>query len=110
MIFISYLIALQKNEAIKKIAELGSLPSEAFESYQDMNSKQLFKKLESCNAKLKNYSHVNKKALDHFMSFSEQKEKLIARNNELDEGKQVCEDTSCRISVPSCFLLIFSFR
>ncbi|KAF6031627.1 SMC3 [Bugula neritina] len=82
----------KKNEAIKKIAELGSLPSEAFESYQDMNSKQLFKKLESCNAKLKNYSHVNKKALDHFMSFSEQKEKLIARNNELDEGKQKIEE------------------
>lgn len=51
---------------------------------------QLFKKLESCNTELKNYSHVNKKALDHFMSFSEQKEKLIARNGELDEGRTVC--------------------
>lgn len=33
---------------------------------------------------------MNKKALDHFMSFSEQKEKLIARNTELDEGHTVC--------------------
>lgn len=38
---------------------------------------------------LKRYSHVNKKALDHFMSFSEQKEKLIARNAELDDGRDV---------------------
>lgn len=32
---------------------------------------------------------MNKKALDHFMSFSEQKEKLLARNQELDEGHGV---------------------
>jgi len=82
----------KKNDALKKIAELGSLPSEAFEKYQNMNSKQLWKKLEKCNADLKNYSHVNKKALDHFMSFSEQKEKLIGRNSELDEGRTKIEE------------------
>lgn len=50
---------------------------------------QLFKKLEKCNADLKKYSHVNKKALDHFMTFSDQKEKLMARNAELSEGREV---------------------
>ena len=33
---------------------------------------------------LKKYSHVNKKALDQFISFSEQKEKLMNRKEELD--------------------------
>ena len=32
------------------------------------------------------YAHVNKKALDQFVSFSEQKEKLIERKKELDKG------------------------
>lgn len=47
---------------------------------------QLFRKLEQCNTELKKYSHVNKKALDQFVNFSEQKEKLIKRQDELDRG------------------------
>uniref|UniRef100_UPI0035A3D6C6 Structural maintenance of chromosomes protein 3 n=1 Tax=Homo sapiens TaxID=9606 RepID=UPI0035A3D6C6 len=39
-----------------------------------------------CNTELKKYSHVNKKALDQFVNFSEQKEKLIKRQEELDRG------------------------
>lgn len=35
---------------------------------------------------MKKYSHVNKKALDQFVNFSEQKEKLIKRQDELDRG------------------------
>lgn len=34
-------IMLQKNDAIKNIAELGSLPSEAFEKYLSLSSKQV---------------------------------------------------------------------
>ena len=43
-------------------------------------------KLDSSNhlQELKKYSHVNKKALDQFISFSEQKEKLMNRKEELD--------------------------
>lgn len=50
---------------------------------------QLFKKLEQCNEELKKYSHVNKKALDQFVNFSEQKEKLIQRKEELVRAHQV---------------------
>ena len=42
------------------------------------------KRLDECNKELKKYSHVNKKALDQFVSFSEQKEKLLARKDEID--------------------------
>lgn len=47
---------------------------------------QLFKELEKTNNHLKKFSHVNKKALDQFMSFSDQKEKLQKRKEELDRG------------------------
>ncbi|XP_043912265.1 structural maintenance of chromosomes protein 3 [Protopterus annectens] len=76
----------KKEECMKKIRELGSLPQEAFEKYQTHTLKQLFRKLEQCNTELKKYSHVNKKALDQFVNFSEQKEKLIKRQEELDRG------------------------
>lgn len=45
----------------------------------------MWKKLQKCNAELKNYSHVNKKALDQFVNFSERKDKLIERKQQLDK-------------------------
>ena len=79
---------------MRKIRELGSLPSDAFEKYQDLGIKQLFKKLEHCNGELKKYSHVNKKALDQFVNFSDQKEKLIKRKEELDRAHSVSDIVS----------------
>ncbi|XP_060076543.1 structural maintenance of chromosomes protein 3-like [Ylistrum balloti] len=82
------LLLKKKDECMRKIRELGSLPSDAFEKYQNLSLKQLFKKLEQCNHELKKYSHVNKKALDQFVNFSDQKEKLIKRKDELDRGHE----------------------
>lgn len=82
------LLLKKKEECMRKIRELGSLPSDAFEKYQNLSFKQLFKKLEQCNQELKKYSHVNKKALDQFINFSEQKEKLVKRKEELDRGHE----------------------
>merc|ERR1712096_357631 len=66
----------------------GSLPQDAFEKYQGYSHKTLMKELEKCNKELKKYSHVNKKALDQYVSFNEQKEKLLARKEEIDRGKE----------------------
>ena len=90
LIYISHIV-LQKEECMRKIRELGSLPSDAFEKYQNLNSKQLFKKLDQCNHELKKYSHVNKKALDQFVNFTEQKGKLIKRKEELDKAHTVLD-------------------
>jgi chromosome segregation ATPase len=51
---------------------------------------QLEKKLLQCNQELKKYENVNKKALDQFVSFSEQKDKLSKRKDELDRAQRVC--------------------
>ncbi|KAL3863460.1 hypothetical protein ACJMK2_005214 [Sinanodonta woodiana] len=80
------LLLKKKDECMRKIRELGSLPSDAFEKYQNLGVKQLFKKLDQCNQELKKYSHVNKKALDQFVNFSDQKEKLMKRKEELDRA------------------------
>jgi len=80
------------DECTKKIRELGSLPSEAYNKFQHKTTKALFNELERANNELKKYSHVNKKALDQFISFSEQKEKLVLRKEEIDRAHQKIED------------------
>lgn len=57
--------------------------------YEDVSMKELMKELHKINVKLKQYSAVNKKALDQYVSFSQQKEDLMGRKKELDDGAKV---------------------
>ena len=97
-------------ECTKKIRELGSLPSDAFEKYKSMSQKQLFKQLEKANQELKKYSHVNKKALDQYVSFSEQKEKLIKRKEELDKGHKKIMDLMEVLEQRKFEAILFTFK
>ena len=45
------------------------------------------KLLERTNKRLKKYSHVNKKAIDQFLGFSQQHEELLRRKQELVDGR-----------------------
>lgn len=45
--------------------------------------------MDACNKELKKYGNVNKKAMDQYISFSEQKEKLTKRQEELEKGYEV---------------------
>lgn len=75
----------KKEEAERKIRELGSLPAD-FEKYRGVERKVLIVNLESVNSELQDYSHVNKKALDQYMSFTEERERLKRRKEELESG------------------------
>ena len=77
-------------EAAKKIAGLGLLP-DGYAKYTGKSSKELMKLLQKCNEKLKKFSHVNKKALDQHVQFTEQCEILRERKHELDEGSQAIQ-------------------
>ncbi|RLN28890.1 structural maintenance of chromosomes protein 3 [Panicum miliaceum] len=78
----------KQEECMKKIRDLGSLPADAFEAYKRKNKKQLQKMLYDCNEQLKQFSHVNQKALDQYVNFTEQREELQRRRAELDAGDQ----------------------
>ncbi|WVZ64811.1 hypothetical protein U9M48_014282 [Paspalum notatum var. saurae] len=78
----------KQEECLKKIRDLGSLPADAFEAYKRKNKKQLQKMLYDCNEQLKQFSHVNQKALDQYVNFTEQREQLQRRRAELDAGDQ----------------------
>lgn len=97
-------------DCTKKIRELGSLPTDAFSKYKNMSQKQLFKQLEKANLELKKYSHVNKKALDQFISFSEDKEKLMARKDELDRGHKKIQDLMDVLEQRKFEAILFTFK
>ena len=97
-------------ECTKKIRELGSLPTDAFSKYKNMSQKQLFKQLDKANQELKKYSHVNKKALDQFISFSEQKEKLMSRKDELDRGHRKIQDLMDVLEQRKYEAILFTFK
>lgn len=57
--------------------------------YKRKNVKELYKLLHKCNEQLQQFSHVNKKALDQYVNFTEQREELQRRQAELDAGDEV---------------------
>lgn len=97
-------------ECTKKIRDLGSLPTDAFSKYKNMAHKQLYKQLEKAQSELKKYSHVNKKALDQFISFSEQKEKLMTRKEELDRGYKKIQDLMDVLEQRKFEAILFTFK
>ncbi|VDM59834.1 unnamed protein product [Angiostrongylus costaricensis] len=68
----------KREENVKKIRELGSLPTDAFSKYQGMSTKQLEKKLAECMHELKKYENVNKKLC---------RVKALRRSTEESEGE-----------------------
>ena len=81
-------MCIQKREDyMRKIQELGSLPPAAeLTAFTKKSIPSLMKKLDEINKKIRKYSHVNKKAFDQFVNFSEQRKQLIDRRGEIDEG------------------------
>lgn len=53
-------------------------------------TKTLLASLHTTSEKLKKYSHVNKKAMDQYATFTEQRTTLGKRKEELDESAKVC--------------------
>lgn len=78
----------KQEEFSKKIRDLGPLSSDAFDTYKRKSIKELHKMLHKCNDQLQQFSHVNKKALDQYVNFTEQREELQKRQAELDAGDE----------------------
>ncbi|KAJ4843307.1 hypothetical protein Tsubulata_030215, partial [Turnera subulata] len=72
----SSIFLARQEEYSNKIRGLGSFSAEAFETHKQRNIKELYRMLDRCNGELKKFSHVNKKALDQYVNFTEQREEL----------------------------------
>jgi len=81
------MLTSKQEEYTECIRKLGTLPKDAFDADRTQSSKQLMATIEKCQAELSKLSHVNKKARDQYANFSEQRDKLLERQVELDESQ-----------------------
>jgi len=76
----------------KKLRDVGALSRDAYTKHDKKSVKSLMDLLKKCNEKLKKFSHVNKKALDQYLNFTQQREELVRRKQELDDGGEAIQD------------------
>ena len=82
------LLTQKADEFTDCIRKLGSLPKDAFDaSYASASSKTLLAEIETCHHAISKLGHVNKKALDQYSNFSDQRDKLLERQEELDAAE-----------------------
>lgn len=83
----------KQEELVRRIRDLGALPKD-FARYSSISLKSLYKQLAGVNKKLKDpkYRQVNKKALDQYVSFSEQRDALVSRKGDQDSADQAILD------------------
>ena len=89
------------------IRDLGVLPDEAFEKYNNYRIDKLLKRLHHANEKLKKYSHVNKKASEQYNRFIKQRDQLILRKLELDKSAEVSICLTSGYGLLTRFLSLF---
>ena len=86
------LLAKQAAEVSSRIRDLGVLPQEAFAKFEKTKSEAIVKRLHKVNEALKKYSHVNKKAFQQYDQFTNQRDTLTKRRNELDSSQASIEE------------------
>lgn len=87
------MVIAKRETNTRKIQELGSLPpSNELEQFSRFSLSKLMKHLEELNKKIKQYSHVNKKAYDQYVSFHEERERLLGRKQDLDQGAEKVQE------------------
>lgn len=84
------ILSSRREEVQRKIRDIGVLPEEAFdqEKYEQFGSDELLAQLNRANESLKQYVHINKKAIDQYSLFTGQRDELVGRRQELDEGRE----------------------
>lgn len=83
----------RKSELTKKISDIGILPEEAFdyEKFEGLTNDDLLSKLNLTNKELEKYAHINKKAIEQFDIFNNQRNDLLGRRQDLNESKKSIE-------------------
>ncbi|PAV74966.1 hypothetical protein WR25_10178 [Diploscapter pachys] len=83
---------VRKEDAYKKMGLIGTLPTDAFSKYTNLNAKQKERKLTEVMAELKKYENVNKKAYDQFLDAQRKLDELNKRYEEqIDSIKSITE-------------------
>ena len=86
------ILTKQAAECVIKIRDLGILPHDALDKTKGIKSDVIVKRLHKVNEALKKYTHVNKKAIEQYNSFTTQRDTLTGRRAELDSSQASIEE------------------
>ena len=86
------ILSQRAQEVTQRIRDLGILPQGALEKYEKVKSEQVIKRLHKVNDALKKYGHVNKKAFEQYQNFTNQRDTLTKRREELDSSQASIEE------------------
>ncbi|EFP91656.2 Structural maintenance of chromosomes protein 3 [Puccinia graminis f. sp. tritici] len=86
------LLQQRRDECNNNIRSLGVLPEEAFEKYIRHRTEKLLRSLQKVTESLKKYSHVNKKAIEQYQNFTDERDTLIGRREELEKSAESITD------------------
>ena len=87
------LVAQKIHEYTASIRKLGAIPQDALDGmYASASAKTLLAELEKVTKELAKLGNVNKKALDQYASFSEERDRLIAQQEEMDTAREKIEE------------------
>ncbi|KAL0244666.1 hypothetical protein GEMRC1_008748 [Eukaryota sp. GEM-RC1] len=82
----------KKDDLQRKLRDIGAVDMSIVTSCEDATVNQLNVELSKVNIQLKKFSHVNKKALEQFVTFSEQRDSMIRKREELIKGEESITD------------------
>lgn len=74
-----------------KIREIGILPDEAFAG-NDGSDAELMNEFRTVTEQLKKYAHVNRKALEQYVAFTKDRDRLLERRENLESSAQSIQD------------------
>ena len=86
------ILTTQAADVSQRIRDLGVLPHGALERFEKVKSEQVVKRLHKVNDALKKYGHVNKMAFEQYNNFTNQRDDLEKRREELDSSASSIEE------------------
>ena len=82
----------RKEDAERKIRELGVVPGEAYNKHTALSAEKIFKELHKINTALKKFSNVNKRAVEQYDGFTKQRDQLLNRQDDLEKSSASIEE------------------
>lgn len=82
----------RKDDAERKIRELGVVPGEAYNKHTALSAEKIFKELHKINTTLKKFSNVNKRAVEQYDGFTRQRDQLLNRQDDLEKSSASIEE------------------
>lgn len=99
-----------KENYIKKMGALGSLPAEEHEKFKGENPQTLMRLLEDNSSNIKKYQHVNKRALEQYNKYTEKLEGLNEKISDLSKSDKSIKDLLLHLENVKDEAIIRTFR